>query len=97
MPTNHSSWRTFAAVLALGLLGLAAPAPASAQGSVNGKVTDEQGVALSGAQITLDESGKSIIERIATFLGVLFGILILSNGFHFSTNCWSPVQKIQMA
>src|SRR5438067_12465860 len=30
---------------------------------------------------TLDESGKSIIERIATFLGVLFGISILSNNF----------------
>ena len=30
---------------------------------------------------TLDESGKSLIERIATFLGVLFGISILSNNF----------------
>ena len=30
---------------------------------------------------TLDESGKSIIERIATFLGVLFGISILNNNF----------------
>src|SRR5438105_15902830 len=30
---------------------------------------------------TLDESGKSIIERIATFLGVLFGISKLSNNF----------------
>jgi len=30
---------------------------------------------------TLDESGKSIIERISTFLGVLFGISILSNNF----------------
>ena len=30
---------------------------------------------------TLDESGKSIIERIATFLGILFGISILSNNF----------------
>ena len=29
----------------------------------------------------LYESGKSIIERIATFLGVLFGISILSNNF----------------
>src|SRR5437870_730059 len=30
---------------------------------------------------TLDESGKSIIERIATFLGILFGISVLSNNF----------------
>ena len=30
---------------------------------------------------TLDEAGKSLIERIATFLGVLFGISILSNNF----------------
>jgi hypothetical protein len=30
---------------------------------------------------TLDASGKSIIERIATFLGILFGISILSNNF----------------
>jgi len=30
---------------------------------------------------TLDDSGKSLIERIATFLGVLFGISILSNNF----------------
>ena len=30
---------------------------------------------------TLDEAGKSIIERIATFLGVLFAITVLSNNF----------------
>ena len=30
---------------------------------------------------TLDEAGKNLIERIATFLGVLFGISILSNNF----------------
>jgi hypothetical protein len=30
---------------------------------------------------TLDESGKSLIERIATFLGVLFGVSVLSNNF----------------
>src|SRR5437588_13002447 len=30
---------------------------------------------------TLDESGKNLIERIATFLGVLFGVSILSNNF----------------
>ena len=29
----------------------------------------------------LDESGKSIIERIATFLAVLFGVTVLSNTF----------------
>jgi hypothetical protein len=29
----------------------------------------------------LDESGKSIIERIATFLAVLFGVTVLSNSF----------------
>jgi hypothetical protein len=30
---------------------------------------------------TLDEAGKSVIERIATFLGVLFAITVLSNNF----------------
>jgi hypothetical protein len=29
----------------------------------------------------LDESGKSIIERISTFLAVLFGVTVLSNNF----------------
>ena len=29
----------------------------------------------------LDESGKSIVERIATFLAVLFGVTVLSNNF----------------
>jgi formate hydrogenlyase subunit 4 len=29
----------------------------------------------------LDESGKSIIERIATFLAVLFGVTVLGNTF----------------
>jgi hypothetical protein len=29
----------------------------------------------------LDESGKSIIERIATFLAVLFGVTVLGNNF----------------
>jgi hypothetical protein len=62
MSPHRRSWRTFAAVLAQGLLGLAAPARARAQGSVGGKVTDEQGAALSGAQITLDESGKGAVS-----------------------------------
>ena len=30
---------------------------------------------------TLDEASKSLIERIATFLGVLFGVTVLSNNF----------------
>ncbi|SRR6266568_498642 len=30
---------------------------------------------------TLDEAGKSLIERIATFLGVLFAVSVLSNNF----------------
>ena len=30
---------------------------------------------------TLDESGKSIIERIATFLAVLFGVTVLGSSF----------------
>jgi hypothetical protein len=30
---------------------------------------------------TLDEAGKGLIERIATFLGVLFGVTVLSNNF----------------
>ena len=30
---------------------------------------------------TLDEAGKSGIERIATFLGVLFAVTVLSNNF----------------
>lgn len=29
----------------------------------------------------LDESGKSVIERIATFLAVLFGVTVLGNTF----------------
>ena len=29
----------------------------------------------------MNESGKALIERIATFLGVLFGLSILSNNF----------------
>lgn len=29
----------------------------------------------------LDESGKSLIERIATFLAILFGVTVLSNNF----------------
>src|SRR5437762_13567001 len=29
----------------------------------------------------LDESGKSIVERIATFLAVLFGVTVLSSNF----------------
>ena len=63
MPTNRSSWSTLVAAVALGLLGLAAPARASAQGgSIGGKVTDEQGGALSGAQITLDQSGKGAVS-----------------------------------
>ncbi len=63
MPTKRSSWSTLVAAVALGLLGLAAPAVASAQGgSVAGKVTDEQGGALSGAQITLDQSGKGAVS-----------------------------------
>src|SRR5947207_4629164 len=63
MPTNRSSSCTLVAVVALVLLALAAPAPASAQGgSIGGKVTDEQGGALSGAQITLDQSGKGAVS-----------------------------------
>lgn len=30
---------------------------------------------------TLDEAGKGLTERIATFLGVLFGVTVLSNNF----------------
>jgi hypothetical protein len=30
---------------------------------------------------TLDEASKGLIERIATFLGVLFGVTVLSNNF----------------
>ena len=30
---------------------------------------------------TLNDAGKSLIERIATFLGVLFGLSILNNNF----------------
>jgi hypothetical protein len=37
---------------------------------------------LEGKQLEfLDESGKSIIERIATFLAVLFGVTVLGNSF----------------
>ena len=37
---------------------------------------------LEGKQLeTLDDAGKGLIERIATFLGVLFGVTVLSNNF----------------
>ena len=34
----------------------------------------------------LDESGKSIIERIVTFLAVLFGVTALSSNFPLPTS-----------
>src|SRR5256886_1169304 len=61
MCTKQSACR-FAAVVVLGLVCLAAPGRARAQGSVGGKVTDEQGAALSGAQISLDQSGKGAVS-----------------------------------
>src|SRR2546423_10779565 len=62
MSTKQSSCR-FAAAVVLGLVVcLAAPGRARAQGSVGGKVTDEQGAALSGAQISLDQSGKGAVS-----------------------------------
>src|SRR5262249_51135276 len=30
---------------------------------------------------TLDEAGKALIERIAIFVGVLFGVTVLTNNF----------------
>ena len=41
---------------------------------------------------TLDEASKGLIERIATFLGVLFGVTILSNNFppaYLKGNIWA--------
>src|SRR5256886_10827446 len=61
MCTKQSACR-FAAVVVLGLVCLAAPGRARAQGSVGGKVTDEQGAALSGAQISLDQAGKGAVS-----------------------------------
>jgi len=63
MPSKHGSWTRLTAVAALGVVGLAAPVRASAQGgSVAGKVTDERGAALASAQITLDQSGKGAVS-----------------------------------
>src|SRR5204863_3890526 len=61
MSRKQSACR-FAAGVVLGLVCLAAPGRARAQGSVGGKVTDEQGAALSGAQISLDQSGKGAVS-----------------------------------
>ena len=63
MSTKQSSCR-FAAAVVLGLVCLAAPGRARAQGSVGGKVSDEQGAALSGAQISLDQSGKGAVSGV---------------------------------
>src|SRR5256884_1543889 len=61
MSRKQSACR-FAAGVVLGLVCLAAPGRARAQGSVGGKVTDEQGATLSGAQISLDQSGKGAVS-----------------------------------
>src|SRR5436189_5551429 len=63
MSRKQSACR-FAAGVVLGLVCLAAPGRARAQGSVGGKVSDEQGAALSGAQISLDQSGKGAVSGV---------------------------------
>src|SRR5437868_262091 len=41
---------------------------------------------------TLDQAGKGLIERMATFLGVLFGVTVLSTNFppaYLKGNMWA--------
>jgi iron complex outermembrane receptor protein len=55
-------WRTLAAVVALGLVLPGARAMAqAATGTVGGKVTDEQGAAVAGAQVTVEQTGKGAV------------------------------------
>jgi hypothetical protein len=51
--------------------------PSEASKRVNAMFDDMESKQLDN----LNEAGKSLIERIATFLGVLFGLSILSNNF----------------
>jgi iron complex outermembrane recepter protein len=55
-------WRTLAVAVALGLVLPGARAMAQgATGTVGGKVTDEQGAAVAGAQVTVEQTGKGAV------------------------------------
>jgi outer membrane receptor protein involved in Fe transport len=66
MLSTLSAWRAPAAVaalVALGLLGRSAPARAqAATGTIAGKVSDERGAPLPGAQILVDQTNKGAIS-----------------------------------
>src|SRR5690349_25175305 len=58
-------WRTLAAAVALGLVLPGARAMAQgggATGTIGGKVTDEQGAAVAGAQVTVEQTGKGAVS-----------------------------------
>ncbi|HXI64268.1 MAG TPA: TonB-dependent receptor [Gemmatimonadales bacterium] len=60
LSTNH--WRTLAAAVALGFAfpGVRAMAQGGT-GTVGGKVTDEQGAAVAGAQVNIEQIGKGAV------------------------------------
>jgi len=60
LSTNR--WRTLAALVALGLAFPGARAMAQGgTGTVGGKVTDEQGAAVAGAQVNIEQIGKGAV------------------------------------
>ena len=69
LSTNR--WRSLSVAAALGLIlpGARAMAQGGQTGSVGGKVADEQGVPISGAQVTVDQAGKGAVSGTnGTFL-----------------------------
>jgi len=59
---SMNRWRTLAVAVALGLVLPGARAMAQgATGTVGGKVTDEQGAAVAGAQVTVEQTGKGAV------------------------------------
>jgi len=57
-------WRSLGVAAALGFMlpGARAMAQGGQTGSVGGKVTDEQGTAIAGAQLTVDQGGKGAVS-----------------------------------
>src|SRR5207245_497127 len=59
---STNRWRTLAAAVALGFAFPGARAMAQGgTGTVGGKVTDEQGAAVAGAQVTVEQTGKGAV------------------------------------
>src|SRR5438309_7396345 len=57
-----SWWRTSVRAAALGLLVSAAPALAQQTGTIAGKVSDDRGVAVAGAQVGVERAAKSAVS-----------------------------------